>query len=183
MALDRTWYNGLIDDDGSGLTGSVWDKADVDALMDAIDAEIARLEPGTVTGWQAYAVQWFTYDGAPVTLGDGYLSGEYRTLGQDLEVRISFQIGSSTVIGAQPYAFSLPFPSVVPALATPILGVANLVDASAGNFGAHVLLHGSNTSRVWLASTEAVSNGVSTSSPFAWSPTDSGSLKFLYTKG
>lgn len=41
MALDRTWYNTLVDDDGSGLTGSVWDKADVDALMDAVDAELA----------------------------------------------------------------------------------------------------------------------------------------------
>jgi hypothetical protein len=45
MALDRTWYNTLVDDDGSGMTGSVWDKADVDSLMDAIDAEILRLEP------------------------------------------------------------------------------------------------------------------------------------------
>ena len=44
MALDRTWYNTLVDDDGSGLTGSVWDKADVDSLMDATDAEIARLD-------------------------------------------------------------------------------------------------------------------------------------------
>jgi hypothetical protein len=43
MALDRTWYNTLVDDDGSGLTGSVWDKADVDSLMDAVDAELARL--------------------------------------------------------------------------------------------------------------------------------------------
>lgn len=44
MALDRTWYNSLVDDDGSGMTGSVWDKADVDALMDAIDAELARID-------------------------------------------------------------------------------------------------------------------------------------------
>lgn len=42
--LDRTWYNTLVDDDGSGLVGSVWDKADVDALMDAIDAEIVRID-------------------------------------------------------------------------------------------------------------------------------------------
>jgi hypothetical protein len=42
MALDRTWYNTLVDDDGSGMTGSVWDKADVDSLMDAIDAELAK---------------------------------------------------------------------------------------------------------------------------------------------
>jgi len=44
MALDRTWYNTLVDDDGSGMTGSVWDKADVDALMDATDAELARID-------------------------------------------------------------------------------------------------------------------------------------------
>jgi hypothetical protein len=44
MALDRTWYNTLVDDDGSGMTGSVWDKADVDALMDAIDAEVGSTD-------------------------------------------------------------------------------------------------------------------------------------------
>jgi hypothetical protein len=38
MPLDRTWYNTLVDDDGSGLTGSVWDKADVNALMNTVDA-------------------------------------------------------------------------------------------------------------------------------------------------
>ena len=42
MALDRTWYNTLVDDDGSNTVGSVWDKADVDALMDAVDAELVR---------------------------------------------------------------------------------------------------------------------------------------------
>lgn len=56
MALDRTWYNSLVDDDGSGMVGSVWDKADVDSLMDAVDSEISRLDVtrdnnGT---WQAH---------------------------------------------------------------------------------------------------------------------------------
>jgi hypothetical protein len=46
MPLDRAWYNTLVNDDGSGLTGSVWDKEDVDALMDAIDAELARVDAG-----------------------------------------------------------------------------------------------------------------------------------------
>lgn len=41
MVLDRTWYDTLVDDDGSGTTGSTWDKADVDSLMDAIDAALA----------------------------------------------------------------------------------------------------------------------------------------------
>jgi hypothetical protein len=48
MALDRTWYNTLVDDDGSGLTGSVWDKADVDALMDAIDASFNSANSGNI---------------------------------------------------------------------------------------------------------------------------------------
>lgn len=39
--LDRTWYNTLVDDDGTNTTGSVWDKADVDSLMDAVDAVFA----------------------------------------------------------------------------------------------------------------------------------------------
>lgn len=51
MALDRTWYNTLVDDDGSGMTGSVWDKADVDSLMDAIDVQLAYV---AVYPWTDY---------------------------------------------------------------------------------------------------------------------------------
>jgi hypothetical protein len=46
MALDRTWYNTLIDDDGSNTVGTPWDKADVDALMDAIDVALAAVAGG-----------------------------------------------------------------------------------------------------------------------------------------
>jgi len=35
--LDRTWYDTLIDDDGSGNTGTVWNKREVDGLMDTVD--------------------------------------------------------------------------------------------------------------------------------------------------
>ena len=44
MALDRAWYNALVDDDGSNTVGTVWGKDDVDALMDVVDLEIARIE-------------------------------------------------------------------------------------------------------------------------------------------
>ena len=47
MALDRTWFYALIDDDGSGLTGSVWDTSDIKNLLDSVDAEIARLDATT----------------------------------------------------------------------------------------------------------------------------------------
>jgi hypothetical protein len=42
MALDRTWYNTLVDDDGSNTVGSVWDKGDVNALMNTIDSEFLK---------------------------------------------------------------------------------------------------------------------------------------------
>jgi hypothetical protein len=37
MAISRTWYNTLVDDSGSNLDGTVIDKADFDAILDAID--------------------------------------------------------------------------------------------------------------------------------------------------
>jgi len=48
--LDRTWYNTLVDDDGSNTVGSVWDKADVNALMTAVDTEVNRVCVQLTTG-------------------------------------------------------------------------------------------------------------------------------------
>ena len=44
MALDRSWFNSLVNDDGSGLVGTIWRKEDVGALMNAIDSELKRVE-------------------------------------------------------------------------------------------------------------------------------------------
>jgi hypothetical protein len=38
MALDRTWYNALVDDDGSNAVGTVWNKTQIDNLLDSVDA-------------------------------------------------------------------------------------------------------------------------------------------------
>lgn len=38
MPLNRTWWNNLIDDDGSGLVGTVWNKAVIAGQLDMIDA-------------------------------------------------------------------------------------------------------------------------------------------------
>lgn len=43
MALDRTWYNALVDDDGSNAVGTVWNKFQIDALLDSVDTEVNRL--------------------------------------------------------------------------------------------------------------------------------------------
>ena len=39
--IDRTAYDLLVQDDGSGTVGSKWDKDDVDAMLDAVDAIFA----------------------------------------------------------------------------------------------------------------------------------------------
>lgn len=44
MALDRTWYNTLVDDTGDNLSGTLWNKAAVDSLMDATDAALAVID-------------------------------------------------------------------------------------------------------------------------------------------
>jgi collagen type VII alpha len=41
--LDRAWYDSLVDDDGSGASGTVWDKTQVAGLLDTIDAALTPL--------------------------------------------------------------------------------------------------------------------------------------------
>jgi len=52
MAIDRAPFNALVDDDGSGLTGTVWNKAQINAvLLTPIDRMTQAgfvLPPGTV---------------------------------------------------------------------------------------------------------------------------------------
>jgi len=79
MALDRTWYNTLVNDDGSGLTGSVWDKEDVNQLMNAIDAQLAS---PFVTGfpWVDYTPQLNSSQGVVFSNGGAY--ARYQQSGQ-----------------------------------------------------------------------------------------------------
>src|SRR6188768_3010852 len=54
--LDRTWYNTLVDDDGSGTTGTVWNKTQVDGLLDTVDASLAPLVVNPVASDLAFSV-------------------------------------------------------------------------------------------------------------------------------
>jgi hypothetical protein len=53
MPLDRTAYNTLVDDDGSGTTGTIWSKARVDDILDAVDAYLLLLP--TLAGANVFA--------------------------------------------------------------------------------------------------------------------------------
>jgi hypothetical protein len=51
MAIDRGPWNALIDDDGSNLTGSIWNKAAIKSvLLDPIDALAANVVASAATG-------------------------------------------------------------------------------------------------------------------------------------
>lgn len=51
--IDRTNLNALVDDDGSGLVGSFWDKATIGSvLMDQIDEALTDVKACTLTGTQ-----------------------------------------------------------------------------------------------------------------------------------
>jgi hypothetical protein len=103
MALDRTWYNTLVDDDGSGLTGSVWDKADVDALMDAIDAEFVRVQ-----SWaQAFnPILVGTGGGTPIYAG---ASGLYTKVGSIVHVSAYVAVSSLGSLAGNISLGNLPF--------------------------------------------------------------------------
>jgi hypothetical protein len=74
MALSRTWYDTLVDaTPGVDGTGTLWDKADVDALMDAIDVEIARLDTADAAAAATTKVcegRLTLTSGTPVTTAD-----------------------------------------------------------------------------------------------------------------
>ena len=104
MALDRTWYNSLVDDDGSGMVGSVWDKADVDSLMDAVDSEISRIDGvGRRQPWSPI-IQNASGGTLSATLG----AADYSIVGDILFYRFSF--GSIAIPASTAYIRAYPLP-------------------------------------------------------------------------
>lgn len=110
MALDRTWYNTLVDDDGSGMTGSVWDKEDVNQLMQAIDAEVARLDAknstnvftptlsSTLGGVPVYSLQQGIWSKSGTLV---YVAGRIATTSKG-----SIPDGGTVIIAALPFVSS-----------------------------------------------------------------------------
>jgi len=121
MALDRTWYNTLVDDDGSGLTGSVWNKASVDHVYDDVDAlfQIGSWTPGLGFGGSGGAL--------------GTFAGTFLRV--DRLVLAEFHIALTSRGPRTGYAevFGLPFPVVANTfhngIVTPNSGMAGLTSA------------------------------------------------------
>ncbi len=111
MAIDRTYFNALIDDDGSNTVGSLWNKAAIqNVILDPVDAFVSH---GGL--WTAYSPIWAGPDGIGPGLGNGVISGRYFQTGKWVDFSIVLQMGSTTNFGSSSYwVFGLPFqPAIV----------------------------------------------------------------------
>jgi len=77
MALDRTWFNALVDDDGSNTVGTVWNKAQIAALLDSVDAALIAESRRTV--WTPALVS--TVEGNNVALAGSTIDCRYHRTG------------------------------------------------------------------------------------------------------
>jgi len=78
MPLNRTWFNALVDDDGSNTIGTVWNKTQIDALLDSVDALV-----GPKTAW---TTSMQTSDG--ITISVGSQTCHYSVIGDVLFYRM-----------------------------------------------------------------------------------------------
>jgi len=105
MAIDRGPWNALVDDDGSNLVGTIWNKDKIKTvILDPTDAALVA----TVPTIQTYVPVLSGPATAP-TLGNGLMSGRYQQLGKMIHVAIVFRYGSTTTGGTGGYwTFNLP---------------------------------------------------------------------------
>ena len=140
MAINRAWWNALIDDDGSGLTGTIWNKGTIKGLLDAIDAMFAE---GT----------WSPYDasGAGLSLSPQGTQ-TYHRLNRIIVVTVGIQYpttanGAAAVLGGLPFSVAQnsggvawgyitvggTMPSVLPTVNTVNMGIWNSAGAAVPN--------------------------------------------------
>lgn len=101
MGINRAPFNALVDDDGTGQVGSVWNKAQIQGvLLDPIDALVSG-------GWTTFACT-LTSDVGGWSSSSPWL--RYKTL--DKTVLCHYAIENATITGAPTVLqFSLPFPA------------------------------------------------------------------------
>lgn len=175
MALDRTWFNALVDDDGTNTVGTVWNKAQIDALLDSVDAFVSA--GGT---WTAYGPTWTSPDGTPPALGNGNLHGRYFKIGTAVTVWIALKLESTSTPGTGSYfRWNLPFPpKLLPGLPTTATIFSGFAQAPGGStYGPLVGFW--QTGQAIILQTHAGAL-IGPTQPFAWGPGASISITGTY---
>jgi hypothetical protein len=109
MAIDRGPWNALVDDDGSNLTGTVWNKDKIKTvLLDPMDAALA---PSWIT--VPYNAANFTASSGTWTVTAGN-QGMFRyTILGGKTVVLNISIGGSTISGATPVRLKITLPAAI----------------------------------------------------------------------
>jgi hypothetical protein len=103
--LNRAWYNALVDDAGNGLTGTIWNKAQIAGLLDSIDAALGPLGPPQPPGGASSQVQFndanafagdagLTFNKTTKELTANVLIANYLSILNNGSVNGSFNVGS-----------------------------------------------------------------------------------------
>lgn len=80
MAINRTAFNALVDDDGTGTTGTPWEKARIaGVILDPVDAALAA-DVVAAAPWTDYAATLSSAQGVIFTYGGAYT--RYQRSGQ-----------------------------------------------------------------------------------------------------
>jgi len=127
MPINRSWWTALVDDDGSGLTGTNWNKAAIAGLLDSIDGMFEGHQPwtpqllfgGASTGWVV------TVNGARYARADALVLVE----AQLTVATVGSATGIATIVGLPYPAAALTSPQ---AIVDPASGLAGLTGALMG---------------------------------------------------
>ena len=111
MAITRT---PMVDDDGTGTTGTVINNAWKQQFYDQIDAFVASIQPSGIMTWTP---AWTSSGTAPV-LGSGTITGNYARTGRVVVFNIRLGFGSTTTYGTGTYY--LTYPPVLPVSTFPV---------------------------------------------------------------
>jgi len=140
MPIDRTWFNTLVDDDGSGQTGTIWNKFQVDGLLDSIDASNrsnywtpAIVGNGTAahaqqTGIYGIANNLICYAAFNLVLGRGTLTGTTK-----LTLPIVVSAGWPSPLGAVSFSYFA-------GLASPVSMISGYLPAASAQWAELVYL-------------------------------------------
>jgi len=153
MAIQRST---MIDDDGSGTTGTILNNAWLQDIYNRID-----LYPGVVP----YTPTWTSSGTAPV-LGNGTVQGWYTIAGLVVNLTLRIVIGSTTTVGTGVWFFTLP--PIGSHLGTFVLS-AELFDSAVGSYVGIGSVSGPSGIVVYAA---GAPNGVGATAPFTWKTND-----------
>ena len=163
MAITRT---PMVDDDGTGTTGTVINNAWKQQFYDQIDATVAASAIGPFV---AYAGIVWTASPTPPVLGNGSLTARYLRLGNLVLMQLYLTWGSTTTGGSGGWLFSIPLAST--GIAMPLGGGMALRGGGAGS-GYGAFLANPNQINPFSGAPGAAGVGMSATTPFTWASGD-----------